>query len=130
MGGKEGDEVPASTWLTQLGHVKTRRSLNWARFDCSFRCCPGPNDEGYLSLLEGRLTVEETVPLIARGDSVGGADCVRHAEAGTLTKAGFRVIWAPLPKLPGHVAVYFDRPWDEDISEKFDECFTDFLKGW
>lgn len=126
----DGDPAPADCGLTQLGHLKMRRSLNWSRFDYSFRCCPSANDEGYLSLLEGRLSVAEAVPLIARGDSAGTADCVRYTEAGLLTKAGFRVVWRPLPRLLGHVAVYADGEWDEEVSGKFEECFTEFMRGW
>jgi hypothetical protein len=125
----DGDEVAASAWLTQLGHLKIRRSRAWARFGYEFRCCPSVDDDGYVSLLQGRLSVAETVPLIARGDSEGSADCTRYTQAEGLTKAGFRVVHRPLPKLRMHVAVYYDGEWDDTVSTVFDACFTEFMKG-
>jgi hypothetical protein len=128
-GHADGEVVPADTCLTQLGHVKIRLSRAWSRTSYEFRCCPSDSDDGHVSLLEGALTVEQTVPLIARGDSAGSADCVRHVEAGALTKAGFKVLWRPLPTLPGHVGVYSDVEWNETVSEAFDQCFTEYLRG-
>lgn len=129
MPGADGEEVAADVELTQLGHVKLAKSLNWSRVNISFRCAPASNDDGYLSLFEGRLTVAEAVPLVARGDREGRADCVRHTEAGKLTKAGFQVVYRPQPTIPGHVAVYFPEEWDEEVSGLFDDCFIEFVRG-
>jgi hypothetical protein len=129
MPGADGEQVTADVALTQLGHVKLRQSAQWSRINISFRCGLSEGDEGYLSLIEGRLTVAEAVPLVARGDAEGQADCVRHTEAGILTKAGFKVMYRPLPTIPGHVAVYSADDWDEDTSRLFDDCFVEYVRG-
>lgn len=121
--------MPDDVWLTQLGHVKFRQTEKWSRINISFRCGLSENDEGYLSLIEGKLTVAQTVPLVARGDMEGAADCVRHTQAGQLTKAGFEVVFKPTPTVPGHVAVHWDGEWTEQTSEHFDNCFVDYVRG-
>jgi hypothetical protein len=129
MPGADGEEVPADVVLTQLGHVKMRCGASWSRINISFRCGLAATDEGYLSLIEGRLSVGEAVALVARGDEEGTADCVRHTEAGSLTKSGFRVVYRPLRTIPGHVAVYPGGEWDEETSKLFDDCFVDYVRG-
>jgi hypothetical protein len=80
--------------------------------------------------MEGKLSVEEMVPLIARADSAGTADCVRYAPAQMFIDQGFEVLWRPLPMLPGHIGISASVPWDEEVSAKFDACFTEYLRGW
>ncbi|HEX3542775.1 MAG TPA: hypothetical protein VHT75_20270, partial [Acidimicrobiales bacterium] len=127
--GDDGEDVADDVPLTQLGHADLRQTLNWSRINISFRCAPGQNDEGYVSLVEGRLTVAQAVPMIARGDKEGSADCVRHTEAGILSKAGFKVVYKPEPTVPGHVAVSATADWDENMSQLFDECFIEYVRG-
>lgn len=129
MPGADGEQVPDEVELTQVGRVKLRQTLNWSRIEISFRCGPGDADEGYVSMLEGRLSVAQAVPLVARGDYEGMADCVRHTTAGLLTKAGFVVRYKPEKTIPGHVGVYPNAEWDSDKSESFDGCFSEYVRG-
>ena len=128
----DGDVVAPGTALTQTGHVEDRSNARWARLRFSFRAAMrAERDELYVSLIAGRLTVPEAVPLVSRHDRAGDADAVRYAQAGTLQEAGFTVVYRPSRTIPDHVGVTWDRngDWDDIVAAKFTRCFVEYVPG-
>lgn len=133
MSGGPGERVDDDVELTQLGHVKRRgNSPLWSRVEFSFRGSLRDDlDEDYLSLVEGRLAIDEAVPLIARCDNAGTGDVVRYTSAGELRKVGFEVTYEPTETIPGHVAVRWEGSdeWDEAARKALESCFAEYMRG-
>lgn len=79
--------------------------------------------ESELSLISGRLTVEEACGFVRRGKPCDHSrDQVRHTQAGTLRRAGFVV--RQTGKDPRHISVSLEGDWDEKVVVLFDGAFT------
>lgn len=125
----DGGPVPPDIVLTQTGHV-TNRCSRWHRVNFSFRSSlRADQGETYVSAIAGRLTVDEAVPLVSRGDRAGEADAARYAPTEVLIKAGFQVTFRPTRTIPSHVAIAWVDEWGEDTAVLFGQCFTEYVPG-
>ena len=126
----EGESgIPDEAVVTQAGVLRSRAG-RWSRHTFSFRAAlRQERSETYMSVILGRLPVEETVPMICRGDAAGAADAVRYTEVGTLRAAGFEVSKRPSRTIPNHSAVSWPSDWTPDVALKFDACFVDLQRG-
>lgn len=116
--------------VTQTGHQELRLNGRWSRPRFSFRSgLRTEQGEKYMSVILGRLTPEEAVPLVSRGDAAGSADAVRYASVRDLRAAGFRVRSRASKTIPGHLAVTCDGVWDGPVAARFDACFNQISKG-
>lgn len=124
----DGDDVEDDMVLTQLG----AHELRWesgirTRHHFSFRSAlRADRDEEYMSLVAGRMSLAEIVPLVNRGDTAGGADAVRYTVAGELRKAGFEIKYKKSRTIPSHVAVRWPGEWDGDVLSRFDQSFREY----
>jgi hypothetical protein len=124
-GDLEDDEI-----VTQTGHCERRSNDQWYRGRFSFRrALRADLGEKYMSVIRGRLTPAEAVPLVARGDRAGFADAVRYASIGELRQAGFTVEPKENHLIPGHLGVFLDREWTPADSDAFDRCFSEIVPG-
>ena len=128
--GKDGEKVPDGVILTQLGQcersvrgIRTRRSFS---FRSALRVERG---EPGMSAIAGRVTVEEAVPMVCRGDIAGSADSVRYALAEDLRREGFEIRYRKSPVVRGHVAITFDGEWDDGVLKSFDRAFHEYIPG-
>ena len=62
-------------------------------------------------------------------ETAGSADAVRYATIGALRSAGFSVLYDQSKRIPEHLSVSYPDPWDENVMEKFSNCFLEFARG-
>lgn len=92
----------------------------------NFRCVPRGHETA-VSLIYGRVSVGRAVELILpfRGGRVREDDLVRYSTVGRLDQEGFSVHHRPMPHFYEHLEVEFPGSWDDDVCERFHECFTE-----
>jgi hypothetical protein len=111
-------------WLTQVG---TRKRNGSFKFHNAPRAWRDPPEEA-ISWVIGRLD-----PAAARVAAFGpstsltpGNDAARHAQAGALRSAGFRVDHDPYPLSPDHVLIRWlgEEEWDDKVGDLLQSCCT------
>jgi len=130
--GPDGENVAEITVLTQVGQCAIRRrGAIRTEHHFSFRSgLRSERGEPGMSVIAGRVSVEEAVPLVCRGDSAGSADAVRYAVTEDLRKEGFTVTYRKSRIVPGHAVVLWpDGEWDEGVLAKFSKCFSEYVPG-
>lgn len=89
-----------------------------------FRNRPRPGVEEAISVIAGRLTAAEAHRLVIRRGAYRPAfDVVRYTTGAALFEAGFRPERNPSPAIPDHVLVFVGGEWDDEVAERFDNCF-------
>ena len=84
--------------------------------------------ENELSLIAGRLTPQEAAKVVTKVGNPQAA--ARYTTAGELRTQGFIVRHSPTRKNARHVSVHPPQAggqpaaWDDDMTKRFDECFT------
>jgi hypothetical protein len=114
-------ELGADEVLTQYGNRTYPRGQ-------PFRNRPRPGKETAISLIRGRLSVDEVFRVVNRGtDKAYDDDGARYTTVGELRAAGFRVGATPSRLIPGHVSVTLDdeTAWTDDVCVTFSACFTE-----
>lgn len=109
----EGDQnsVESDDWLTQYG-----------RHSSGFRRKPRKS-EAAISLILGRLTLEQTVQIVPETEEPTEDDRVRYVLAERLIEQGFEALRTPTRKNPDHVSVAWPGDWDDDVADTFESCF-------
>lgn len=115
------DEIDDNEWLSQYGTI--HRLVDGE----PFKCCP-PYDQEELSMVRGRCTPDEVATSVNPRRTTGAApgEGVRHATAGELRDAGFRVWHSPTRRNPDHVSVATvdsGGTWTDDDKARFNACF-------
>lgn len=114
------DEIDDDEMLTQYGSTLKPPG------GPTFRRKPA-RDQTNVSLVRGKLTVEQVTALVALRDA-GEEDCARHVVAKALRHEGFVVRHDPLPANPDHVAVEFGGPWTDSVGKRFDRACRESAK--
>ena len=113
----EGDE-----WLTQYGN--RRNPIGGRPFK---NRPPEPERINALSLIRGRLTVEEATPLVRTSRSrPSPGSGVRYTTAARLKQEGFVARHTGNRNNPHHVSVTCldeTHVWTDDDGKRFDSCF-------
>jgi hypothetical protein len=99
-------------WVTQYGNVR----------EGGFRKAPRQGVERAVSVIRGRLSIEEATWLVRRRWARSG-DAVRYGKVGTLQGAGFSLSSEPVPLNPEHCLVDYPDVWDERVASQSDRCF-------
>ncbi len=110
------DELPpleASDEVTQYGLVKATGP--------DFKIAPVA-DQRSLSLIHGRVDPDGAARLVMNRAG-RRRDAVRFSTIGKLQEAGFVVVRAPLDWFREHLEVYGEGNWDDNDSERFNDCF-------
>ena len=92
--------------------------------DGGFRNWPRAMEED-VSVLIGRLTVEQSARLVRRRGGVARGDGVRYARAGALRHAGFAVRHTPTRSIVVHASVESSGVWDDEARMRFDRVFSE-----
>lgn len=95
-----------------------------------FRHRPREGKETEISLMAGRLSVDDAARAVSRGRrSAYPDDGVRYTTAGRLRAGGFKVTSTPSRLIPNHVstALVGEKDWTESVCAEFDACFTETL---
>jgi hypothetical protein len=98
--------------VTQYGNVR----------EGGFRKTPREGVERAVSVIRGRLSVDEATRLVRRRGTRPG-DAVRYGRVGSLRGAGFAVLRDPVLLNPEHCLVEYPDEWDEHVASAFDGCF-------
>lgn len=112
-------EIPDDALLSQYGRVVPGQPV--------FRSRPRWDHESDLSLILGKLAVEEVTALVT-GRIANHSDRVRYVKAGDLRKRGFLVGSTPTRRIPLHVSVTVPAgavPWDHRTEAQFEACCRD-----
>lgn len=104
--------LSAEDQVTQYGNVR----------EGGFRKAPRSGVEEAVSVIRGRLSVEEATRLVRRRGARPG-DGVRYARVGDLQAARFSVRRDPVPLNPEHCLVDYPDEWNEQVASRFDGCF-------
>lgn len=100
--------LPPETVLTQLGRRKANGSIEFREIP-AWRKRHGGWIEIDVSMLEGRLSIEEAVRFIRRRpvtDRERRQDCVRYFRCGDLAAANYFVLRTPTSSIDIHISVY------------------------
>lgn len=129
--GEDGSDVPDDVVVTHVGRVDRRRRGN-IRVEhlFSFRSSVRVDrNEPGMSVIAGKLPIEEAVPYVCRGDAAGTADAVRYALTEDLRKEKFEVKYRESRTVPGHVTVsWLEGEWTEEVLSRFDRCFREYVR--
>lgn len=119
------EELSDDGWLTQYGN----REYPADPMGRPFRNRPREGKETKVSIVAGRLSVDDVARKVNRHRTEGAhpADGARYTRVSTLRAAGFRVEVAPTRLMPEHMTVTLDGEgdWTDDVSAKFDACFSE-----
>lgn len=110
----EGSPLHPETPLTQYGRTDST----------GFRVRPRAGVEQGISLIAGRLSAAEARHLVVRrGFYRPGVDTARYTTVQHLLDGGFAVRRDPTPAIADHVLVEYQDEWDDEVAQRFDDCF-------
>lgn len=106
--------------LTEYGSKRNPRPP-----DGAFKCRPVSGGDDDVSMILGRVAIEEAKRLVSMPVVVAG-DGVRYTIVGALRKAGFVVEHTPNQGNAKHVSVRTaGEVWGDDHAARFAQCFTE-----
>lgn len=107
--------------VTQFG----TRSDAGVQLDPPFQNRPRPCDTDGISVILGRLSAAEAMPLVRTIKRLRPGDGVRYSTVGNLRGAGFVVTHTPSGRNSRHASVSLPSDWGDDAGEAFDLCWDE-----
>ncbi len=119
LAGRLPREIGDEEYVSQYGSRLTGQPVFWDH--------PRPKDRDGLSAALGKVTPAEARAPVRGSGSPTADDGVRYALVGDLRGQGFKVIHTPSQRNKDHVSISYVSEWDETMTGKFTECWSDPL---